>query len=361
VSPVIDTHTHLNVPDRSVHGDAYPEADAILANAASVGVTKVVQIGCDVDSARWSVDFAQSRPDVAVGVAIHPNDAARMVERDGRAALEDAWREIEELAQDRPRFVLSGSAATLRDALFGELDRGGSRRDFEEDLRTLERLPSERLGLVLAWLGALVGRHGDLASSVYAMAVLFALDRAAAAERIAGLCDSHDVVILDRYVASNAAYSDYAAICPTGENLTPVMACSKAQVVTFYIDDTDDGVGPGSPKHPTLMMDVDLGWPESDDVPLVENVEHMLLWWGLPVDAVDGSALRYVSAAQVTDFDQVRAVRLCLLLRSSEPVLGPDDSRSYTDCQGSAASAADGRLRRAFWSTLALNPIRRSP
>jgi len=95
--------------------------------------------------------------------------------------------------------------------------------------------------------------------------------------------------------------------------------------------------------------------------PLVENVEHMLLWWGLPVDAVDGSALRYVSAAQVTDFEQVRAVRLCLLLRSSEPVLGPDDSRSYTDCQGSAASASDGRLRRAFWSTVALNPTRRWP
>jgi type IV pilus assembly protein PilW len=95
--------------------------------------------------------------------------------------------------------------------------------------------------------------------------------------------------------------------------------------------------------------------------PLVENVEHMLLWWGLPVDAIDGSALRYVSAAQVTDFEQVRAVRLCLLLRSGEPVLGPDDSRSYTDCQGSAASASDGRLRRAFWSTVALNPTRRWP
>ena len=54
---------------------------------------------------------------------------------------------------------------------------------------------------------ALHGRHGDLASSVYAMAVLFALDRASAAGHIAALCDSHDVVILDRYVASNAAYS----------------------------------------------------------------------------------------------------------------------------------------------------------
>ncbi|MEU0495664.1 dTMP kinase [Mycobacterium sp. NPDC006124] len=54
---------------------------------------------------------------------------------------------------------------------------------------------------------ALHGRHGDLASSVYAMATLFALDRADATSQIDRLCTEHDVVILDRYVASNAAYS----------------------------------------------------------------------------------------------------------------------------------------------------------
>ena len=54
---------------------------------------------------------------------------------------------------------------------------------------------------------ALHGQHGDLASSVYAMATLFALDRAGAAAQIRELCGGHDVVILDRYVASNAAYS----------------------------------------------------------------------------------------------------------------------------------------------------------
>jgi dTMP kinase len=54
---------------------------------------------------------------------------------------------------------------------------------------------------------ALHGDHGDLAGSVYAMAMLFALDRAAAAEQIADLRLRHDVVLLDRYVASNAAYS----------------------------------------------------------------------------------------------------------------------------------------------------------
>ena len=54
---------------------------------------------------------------------------------------------------------------------------------------------------------ALHGQHGDLAESVYAMAMLFALDRAGAKAEIAELSDAHDVVILDRYVASNAAYS----------------------------------------------------------------------------------------------------------------------------------------------------------
>ena len=54
---------------------------------------------------------------------------------------------------------------------------------------------------------ALHGEHGDLASSVYAMAVLFALDRAGAVTEIEALGRDHDVVILDRYVASNAAYS----------------------------------------------------------------------------------------------------------------------------------------------------------
>ena len=54
---------------------------------------------------------------------------------------------------------------------------------------------------------ALHGEHGDLADSVYAMAMLVALDRAGAVDELTELRAEHDVVILDRYVASNAAYS----------------------------------------------------------------------------------------------------------------------------------------------------------
>jgi TatD DNase family protein len=98
--PVIDTHCHLDVHDRHLHADTAPEPDEMLAAAREVGVAKVVQIGCDAASARWSVDFARTRPDVIAGVAIHPNDAARLVERQGLDALDRAMAEIEELAAD---------------------------------------------------------------------------------------------------------------------------------------------------------------------------------------------------------------------------------------------------------------------
>ncbi|ONM46116.1 dTMP kinase [Nocardia donostiensis] len=54
---------------------------------------------------------------------------------------------------------------------------------------------------------ALRGGHGDVAASVNAMALLFALDRAGARDDLSKLLADNDIVILDRYVASNAAYS----------------------------------------------------------------------------------------------------------------------------------------------------------
>jgi dTMP kinase len=87
---------------------------------------------------------------------------------------------------------------------------GGLRAAFEAQGRSVATLAFPRYGQsVTADLAseALHGRHGDLAESVYAMAVLFALDRGAARDHLAALRADHDVVILDRYVASNAAYS----------------------------------------------------------------------------------------------------------------------------------------------------------
>jgi dTMP kinase len=86
----------------------------------------------------------------------------------------------------------------------------GLRASFEATGKTVARLAFPRYHQsVHADLAAeaLHGQHGDLSSSVYAMATLFALDRSDAKDEIDRLRAAHDVVILDRYVASNAAYS----------------------------------------------------------------------------------------------------------------------------------------------------------
>lgn len=86
----------------------------------------------------------------------------------------------------------------------------GLRRALEQAGRSVATLAFPRYGHSVpadVAAEALRGEHGDLASSVYAMALLFALDRAAALGDLERLRRQHDVVILDRYVASNAAYS----------------------------------------------------------------------------------------------------------------------------------------------------------
>ena len=55
---------------------------------------------------------------------------------------------------------------------------------------------------------ALHGRMGDLTDSAFGMATMFALDRHGAKELLDGFAGHRDrIIILDRYVASNAAYT----------------------------------------------------------------------------------------------------------------------------------------------------------
>jgi TatD DNase family protein len=72
--PVVDSHCHL---DSTQEKSGLEPEDAIRL-AAEVGVTRIVQIGCDPEGCRWAVRAAERWPTVIAGVAIHPNDAARM-------------------------------------------------------------------------------------------------------------------------------------------------------------------------------------------------------------------------------------------------------------------------------------------
>jgi dTMP kinase len=89
---------------------------------------------------------------------------------------------------------------TLADGLHAALDDRGV---------TMTRIAFPRYGRSAAAdlvRDGLYGRVGDLSDSVYGMAVLYALDRHGAVGELAAALHAHDVVLLDRYVASNAAY-----------------------------------------------------------------------------------------------------------------------------------------------------------
>lgn len=89
---------------------------------------------------------------------------------------------------------------TLTGALEAELTGSG---------RTVARMAFPRYGTFHADVAAaaLRGRFGPVVDSPEAMALLFALDRAQAAGQLAAARARADVVIVDRYVASNAAYT----------------------------------------------------------------------------------------------------------------------------------------------------------
>ncbi|HEY6797897.1 MAG TPA: TatD family hydrolase [Kineosporiaceae bacterium] len=102
--PVVDNHAHL---DHTRRDDEPFPIPAALSAAAGVGVTRVVQIGCEVASARWTVDVVERFPAVLGGVALHPTEASAIVAADGEAGLAAALAEIEALA-GHPRVRVVG-------------------------------------------------------------------------------------------------------------------------------------------------------------------------------------------------------------------------------------------------------------
>ena len=99
--PVVDNHCHLDIADGpgGADGDWLATEEALEA-AAAVGVTRVVQIGCDLPGARWAVDAAGRHDALVAGVALHPNEAPLLA---GQGRLDAALDEIEALASSSER------------------------------------------------------------------------------------------------------------------------------------------------------------------------------------------------------------------------------------------------------------------
>ncbi len=103
--------------------------------------------------------------------------------------------------------------------------------------------------------------------------------------------------------------------------------------------------------------------PKSGAQPIAENVQSMMVWYGVaPLWDATAPATRqpqrYVTADLVATWTQVVSVRVCLLMRTAEPVLTGEDveagANQYRDCAGTLATSNDRRIYRAFFTTVAL-------
>lgn len=87
----VDTHAHLEIVTDSSPAD--PKIAQVLADAASVGIDRIVQVGYSAAQSKWCVELAQTWPKVLAAVALHPNEAPVVDDLESELDL------IEELAR----------------------------------------------------------------------------------------------------------------------------------------------------------------------------------------------------------------------------------------------------------------------
>ena len=90
--PTVDSHAHLEIVTDAAF-DSQEVAD-VIAEAKSVNVDRIVQVGYSADQSKWCVQAAEKwSTSVLAAVALHPNEAPVV------ADLEADLKIIEELAQ----------------------------------------------------------------------------------------------------------------------------------------------------------------------------------------------------------------------------------------------------------------------
>jgi len=129
--PVFDSHTHLDITVQEPGVPGGDPVEALINEAAKVGVDRMVQVGVDVESSRWGAELAARHPAVLATVALHPNEAPRV------ADLDEALREIEALAAEpRVRGIGETGLDTFRT---GEAGRAAQELSFRAHIALAKR------------------------------------------------------------------------------------------------------------------------------------------------------------------------------------------------------------------------------
>ncbi len=132
--PVFDSHTHLDLTVAETGqpaGEPGDPIEALITAAAKAGVDRLVQVGVDVPSSRWSAELAARHESVLAAVALHPNEAPVLSD------LDEALRVIEALAAEpRVRGIGETGLDTFRT---GEDGRAAQEESFRAHIAIAKR------------------------------------------------------------------------------------------------------------------------------------------------------------------------------------------------------------------------------
>jgi TatD DNase family protein len=91
---LIDTHAHLD------SGQFAGDIEEVIARALENGVSRIVTVGCDLESSRRSIEIARSHPEIYASVGIHPHDAGQ--------ATDEGIEILRRLIRDEGKIVAVG-------------------------------------------------------------------------------------------------------------------------------------------------------------------------------------------------------------------------------------------------------------
>ena len=69
----VDAHAHMEIVTNTAADS--PEVGEVVAEARSVGIDRIMQVGYSAEQSQWCVKAAETWPNVLAAVALHPNEA----------------------------------------------------------------------------------------------------------------------------------------------------------------------------------------------------------------------------------------------------------------------------------------------
>jgi len=236
--PALDSHTHLDMIDLPV--------SQVVAAARAAGIVRIVTVGTDLESSRWSARCASDHDAVYAAVAIHPNETQAVSAEvgsgapvPGSPAADEVLAGIEALARS-PRVVAVGE--TGLDYYRHHAEPGVQRWWFREHIKIAKRTGQ---ALMIHDREA----HAD---------VLRILEEEGPPDRVVFHCFSGDVAMVKQ--CAEAGYVMSFAGNVTFANAQPLRDAAAAAPADLILAETDAPFltpvpNRGKPNEPALTAD----------------------------------------------------------------------------------------------------------